>query len=286
MWNKQSHYWDTIGRHPMKLTYRSIQPFCAGIDVAVDKPLIDLSQITGFSPYGIVYLGMYLRYHNNCNAKYFRVCNMSEEVEDYLSSQNFWKRFNFQPSPDFDTSFVRTHHDTRFGDIVELTSHLWLADEVEDILTELLRLHHATFPIAEYAIAVGELVDNFVQHAGVIQGAMMVEYNSDMSTLSIALGDYGKGIRQSLFDSGNQPGLASATHADAIEKAFQPGVTGKKEGGMGFTEVQSIVTEHRGTLFLSSFDGAVILDDCGMMYKMKAPYSLPGVQIELTLPAR
>jgi hypothetical protein len=72
------------------------------------------------------------------------------------------------------------------------------------------------------------------------------------------------------------------SHNDSIIKAFEPQVTCKREGGMGFCEIQDAVIKHNGTLFLTSFDGSLFVDTDGNIYSEDVPYSLPGVQAELT----
>ena len=64
----------------------------------VDKPVIDLSQITFVQPFALIYLGNFLRHHNR-HGLFFEVTQpASNEVNTYLSNHHFWERFNIKGS--------------------------------------------------------------------------------------------------------------------------------------------------------------------------------------------
>jgi hypothetical protein len=70
---------------------------CAGVDLTASQPLLDLSQLTSFRPFAVIYLGMFLRHHNSCGKSFRVILPSNATAEDYLSRQNFWERFNFNP---------------------------------------------------------------------------------------------------------------------------------------------------------------------------------------------
>ncbi len=100
------------------------------------------------------------------------------------------------------------------------------------------------------------------------------------------MGDCGVGIKQSLVDSGRHPHLADVTHKEAIVEAFKVNLTCKPEGGVGFEFVRDIVERNRAEMFISSWDGAVYVNNHGTMYSLDVPHSLAGVQVELCFPER
>ena len=265
----------------MELTYRNVQRFCGRIDTVPNRPVIDLSSVTWVEPYAVVYLGMFLRYHNS-QGKYFSVTEPTKRVCDYLHGQNFWSRFNFNLDPDRDMSLLRTYESTSFGDIVDIVKDARLAEDIDQKLNDLLGRRPVRLAIEECVIAVTELVDNFTQHADVILGAMMVQYYPKKRELRVALGDCGTGIKGSLLASGKYPEVETMPHTQCIAKAFTPLVTCKPEGGMGLCDVLDTVVKYNGTLFLSSHDGGFYVDTEGKKYVMLVPYGLPGVHAELT----
>ncbi len=248
--------------------------------MSVDRPVIDLSEVTWIEQFAIVYLGMFLRHHNS-SGKYFYVNMPAPGVQTYLAGQKFWERFNF--SPDIVDNIKGHRRQTNLGDIIDLTPAQFLAEDVAEQIRELLARMDVVLPVEDVAEAVAELVDNFVQHALKPYGVITAQYYPTRHQLRVALADCGVGIKESLGESNKYPEIASMTHSEAIVKAFEPMVTRKTEGGMGFDYVRDIVTQHKGTLFLSSFDGSVYLDGRGTLYVLPpSPYSLPGVHAELT----
>lgn len=265
----------------MDLNFRNVQRLCAAVDLTDEKPAIDLKGITWVEPYAIVYLGMFLRHHNSLG-KYFTLNVPEAGVKKYLDKQNFWARFNFNPDPQRDRRLLRTYQDTSFSDIIDLERNPLLVEQLAEKLYELLEGQAVRLAVEESVIAITEVADNFVQHSGTVLGAMMVQYYPAKKMVRAALGDCGTGIKGTLSESGKYPEVDFMSHAEAVAFAFQPMVTRKNEGGTGLGDVLDTVTRHRGTLFISSYDGGVFLDRDGRIYSMSIPYALPGVQAELT----
>lgn len=269
----------------MDLNFQNVQRFCSEIDTAAERPLIDLSAVTWFEPYALIYLGMFLRYHNK-RGKYFNMASPNNaKAVQYLTKQNFWGRFNFTPDPATDRSLLNLWSNTSFNDIIDLENTASQAEDMGIKLQSIIRARGINVDTEEVRVAVTELVQNFVEHAEEGLAVMMTQYYHTKHMLSIAVGDCGIGIRESLLKSGH-PTIGDLAHKDAIVEAFQPKVTSKAEGGMGFDVVRSIAQDQHASLFLSSSDGCLYLDNHGKLYKEDVPYNLPGVQVELCFPER
>ena len=267
----------------MNLTFQNVQNLCAKVDMAVDRPVIDLSEVTWIEQYAIVYLGMFLRYHNS-NGTFFDIRMPTPGVQGYLAGQRFWERFNF--SKETVNNIKGQRRTTNLGDIIDLSRAAYLAEDVAMQIRKLLRRTGMKLPTEDVAEAVAELVDNFVQHAQKPFGVITAQYYPTKRQFRVALADCGIGIKESLCRSNKYPEVAEMPHSDAIAKAFEPLVTCKHEGGMGFDYVRDIVSSLAGTLFLSSFDGCVYLNEKGILYTLPpSPYALPGVHAELTFSA-
>lgn len=265
--------------HDLDLNFRNVQRLCAGVDLSVERPTIDLTGITWIEPYAIVYLGMFLRYHNSLG-KYFTLNVPDAKASQYLNKQNFWNRFNFNLDAQLDRQLLRQN--TSFNDIIDLERDRFLVENLAERLFELLEGRAVNLAIEDSVIAITDLADNFVQHSGVVLGAMMVQYYPTNKVMRVALGDCGNGIKGTLARSGKYPEVVDMSHADAIAFAFRPMITCKNEGGTGLCDVLDTMTRHSGTLFLTSQDGGFFLDRDGKIYSGKAAFALPGVQVELT----
>jgi len=241
------------------LNFRNVQALCARVDISVPKPVLDLSHVTWFEPYALVYLGMFLRYHNKRN-KFFQVnCPIDKKACEYRTRQNFWERFNFTPDP-------VNHRDRRrfdfistsFDDIIDVQQQPREAENVADKFRKDLQRNKVKIGIDEVCTAVEELVDNFVEHAEEGLAAIMMQYYPTHKKVKIVIGDCGIGIKGSLLKK--ERNIENMTHKEAIAEAFKLGVTSKHEGGVGLDAVAEIVKEQGGELFLSSNDGSVYLD--------------------------
>ncbi len=157
------------------LNYRNVQHRCARVDLSQDEPVIDLHDVTWFDPYALIYLGMFLRYHNR-QGRFFKLLQpRAPQAKTYLTRQNFWERFRFTPDPKLHTGRLRFFTGTSFNDIVDLVNRPDMVEEVQDRLLALLRQNMVGVSTTEVAEAVAELVDNFVQHSEEGLAAMMVQ---------------------------------------------------------------------------------------------------------------
>ena len=186
---------------------------------------------------------MFLRHHNRGNVFFDVVVPDSPQAKTYLENQNFWNRFNFTPDPEIDKDILRLWPTTSFKDIVNLQNVSDQAEDVGNKLQEIIQRNHVRVDSGEVRIAVTELVQNFVEHAEQGLAVMMAQYYPTKQVLKIAVGDCGIGIKESLLKSGQYPYIADFAHKDAIVEAFQPLVTCKGEGGMGFDVVREIAQD-------------------------------------------
>ena len=266
------------------LTYRNVQNLCSQVDLSLDMPEIDLSQYTFLEPYALIYLGMFLRHHNQQGTYFTVVYPDSPKAYEYLTRQNFWNRYNFNTDTTVNRDMLRFYEQTSLNDIIDLVDREGEADNVSQRVESILQSKAVRVNIGEITVAVAELVQNFVEHAERGLAALMVQRYPNKKNLRLAIGDCGTGIKESLCSSGAYPELAHVSHKEAIVKAFEMKVTRKHEGGMGFYCIYDIIKKLEAELFLSSGNGCVYIDNHGKLYMMDAPYDLPGVQVEMCFP--
>lgn len=205
----------------------------------------------------------------------------------YLTRQNFWERFNFNPDSIPQEILRRTITSTSPNDIVDIQRSPLIAEEIASSVKDVLSQCWNTSVQVDYRIAelLSELVDNFAQHSGKTLGVFAMQWYPKNHQIVLAIGDCGVGIRSSLSSSAKHAYLSQASHREAALKAFEPLVTCRQEGGMGLTEAREGVLELGGSLLLATGDGYVIINGSGTRVG-EMNYDLPGVQIELSFPER
>ena len=265
----------------MQLDFSNVDRFCNGIDLTQPRPTIDMRNVTFVRPFALIYLGMFLRYHNRRNQYFDVVRPRSGSVDKYLSEQQFWERFNIvlEPGGEYIRRFSSA---TSFNDIIDLENDQYVAEDIADRVFGLIsRQVRVNARRVEECIV--ELVDNFSQHSEEDLAACAVQWYPNMELLTFAIGDCGIGIRSSLATSERFRGVLQMEHREAAIKALEPGVGRKHEGGMGLSDVLETVRELDGYLFLSTGDGWVRARRNDVRFGTQE-YNLSGVQIELSIP--
>ncbi|HLK11081.1 MAG TPA: hypothetical protein VKW76_06855 [Candidatus Binatia bacterium] len=270
------------------LTFRTVDDVCAGVDFTPSRPVIDLSGITFVEPFGLIYLGMFLRHHNARGRAFDVTLPRDQAVRDYLARQHFWERFNFDPHSLPPTRLRRMRSTTSLDDIVDIERRADVAEEIAGAVLDLLTYNAVPVDLGAVVEIVSELVDNFALHAqGPLAAVTMQLYRGSFygapPRFVLAVGDCGIGIRASLATAPQYRYLAECSHHEAVAKAFEPMVSRRPDAGTGLTEVRHSTRRLQGTLCLASGDGYVRLAKGGL-YTGRMGYDLPGVQIEVSIP--
>ena len=270
----------------MRLNRDSIASFCSSVDLQPARPTIDLSLVERIGPFGVIYLGTFIR-HWNSQGKYFTIeLPESGLVKQYLDSQNFWDRFNFELEGDGAQPKLQTTKPTSFGDIIplDIVDDPQIAEELEQWTLEILREWKLQISPSAISTIVVELIDNAVRHAysqSTSPASMIFQFSPYDNCVELALADCGVGIRKNLSEKYH----VSNDRAAAV-RAFEDGVTSKDEGGTGLSTIKENVARLNGSLFLSTGKGFVRANP-ETKYNLEsstAAYNLPGVQVQITIP--
>jgi len=268
----------------MELSFQNVDQVCAGVDLTANQPLLDLSQVTFFRPFAVIYLGMFLRYHN-LNGKSFRVTlPMNATAKRYLSQQNFWTRFNFNPESIESQGLSRFSSSTSLGDVIDIERRDGIAEEIENKILAVLIRNGVKTAVNLVAESMCELIDNFAAHAKRNFAAVAMQYYPNLHEVVFAIGDCGIGVRASLASNPKYEELGAKPHYEAAARAFEPLVSCRPEGGTGLTEVREQVVRLEGGLILTTGDGFVTIDKKGETRVGQMAYELPGVQVQLSYP--
>jgi hypothetical protein len=267
----------------MELKFGTVDRICASATLNNGELLIDLSEIELFRPFALVYLGMFLRYHNGKGQVCSVVLPKYPEARSYLATQNFWKRFNFSADTVEKENLNKLTISTSLNNIADIVQSATIAEDIEKQVKDVLLSNQINISIPEVSNIVVELVDNFSRHSKKMLAAFHMQYYPSHKELALAIADCGIGIRASLSTNPKYKYLSSLPHHVAAVKAFEAGIGCTPEGGMGLTDVMDSVNTLNGRLFLSTGDEFVIMDKEGVKYGSMA-YDLTGVQIGLSLP--
>ena len=269
----------------MRLTVWTVDRLCSQVNLRLKRPIVDLSAVTFLSPYALVYLGMFLRYHN-AKGKTFKVAApRSKQARRYLQRQKFVERFNVGAEVIKQGPLHQLAPSTSLNDIVDLEDGDRVADSVTDAVVDLLRDNKVDIDTGLFADIASELVDNFAQHADQPLAALAMQCYPNFRRVVMAVGDCGVGARANLASKPEYAYLGLRPHTTAILKALQPQVSSKWEGGMGLTDVSEGVRQANGRLIITSGNGRVVVDHLGTRLGVTS-HNLSGVQVEISIPER
>ncbi|MFW6158544.1 MAG: hypothetical protein ACOC8E_04215 [Planctomycetota bacterium] len=273
----------------MASLYRSnIGGFCSAIDLAAERPTLNLSEIDWIDPFALIYLGMFLRYHN-AKGRFFRfVQPEARAVRSYLARMRFYERFNFTDTVIDTEKLFRFEASTSLNDIVDIKKEPDVDERVAERVIDMVRgggcsLHGDPGTLH---VIVTELVNNFSRHSGQTLAAFMPQWFPQKGYLCLALGDCGLGIRRTLQRNPEYAYLAQKSDAAAIVLAFRPLVScqGPALGGTGLADVRETVADADGLLFIASGRDYAMMDEAGHTRTGPVEHDLPGVQAEVRLP--
>lgn len=269
------------------LTFHNVDRLCAAVDLSRERPVVNLADVGFVEPFGLVYLGMFLRHYNAKGQAFDLVLPREDSVLTYLAGQNFWQRFNFNPHTVASMGLLRRMTSTSLNDIVDLERRDGIAEEVSEAVLQVL----CPGPKPRVPVNVGlvgemvsELVHNFALHAEGPLAAFVMQYYPKARRLDLAIGDCGIGIRASLVTNPVHEALRDRSHSECGVLAFEPGVTRSSTGGgTGLWDVRDAVTAMGGRLVLATGDGWVQASRKGVRYGDMA-FDLTGVQVGISIP--
>jgi hypothetical protein len=269
----------------MRLTFYSVGRLCSTLRIRRNAGYLDLSDVEFFTPFALVYLGMLLRHYESQGYGFNPRLPAHPEAREYLSRQNFWKRFKFSEET-IRRERLRFPTSTSLNDILDIESSDYAGEEIGDRVKEMLIENGSAVSPTTVGSMVSELVDNFSQHSDRTLAALAVQYYPRLKRVRIAIGDCGIGIRASLIQNPEHSWLENYPHHVAIKHALTPGVSRKRQGGIGFTDVLDGIEELNGVLRISSGDAYITMRRRSRATYGPMRFNLPGVQLELVLPTR
>lgn len=149
---------------------------CNEVRIGDEKAVIDFSDVTFFTPFALIYIGMFLRHFSSQGQAFELILPNSENARKYLSRQNFWQRFNFDAETINAERLHRFTTTTSLNDIIDVENTPAIAEDVNQKLIDVLMTETRVLPPSMVALIVSELVDNFARHSGKSLAALTVQY--------------------------------------------------------------------------------------------------------------
>jgi len=267
----------------MNLSFENVDQLCNGVALDDENPVIDLSGVTFFRPFALVYLGMYLRYHTANGKGFIVMLPENDRARRYLAQQNFWERFNFDSASIEAEKLRRFTTSTSPNDILDIEHRQYIAEDIAGEVYKVLVRSRVNIKVSLVSEMICELVDNFASPSKETLATVAMQYYPNLRRVVLAVGDCGIGIRSSLSSNPKHAYLEKLPHYTAALESFEPLVTRMSEGGTGLTDVRDQITNMNGRLICSTGDGYVIISQGEATYGNMA-YDLPGVQMEISLP--
>ena len=143
------------------LSFQNVSKLCANVDLSEKRPRIDLSDLEYIEPFALIYLCMFLRYHNQ-QGRLFEIYDPKNcRMQEYFQEHDFYGKIDapFAQAKWFiDTS-------TLLRRIVNISKKPDLADCMAEEVRQKLIIESVNVDIEEISILIGEVIDNFVQHS-------------------------------------------------------------------------------------------------------------------------
>ncbi len=270
----------------MLLSFDNVDVICSQVDLTQDTPVIDLSKITFFHPFALIYIGMFLRHFSAAGKGLGVYLPTDPDAKRYLSRENFFGRFNFNPATLDPALLRRFTSGTSLDDVVDIERRDGIDEEIALKVRRVIAYSSAVVDLALVEEIVAELVNNFARHAKGPLAALAMQWYPRLHIIRLAIGDCGIGIRQSLSSNPKYAHLAVKPHHEVVWQAFQAGVSRSREGGFGLTTVLENVEELGGSLALASGDGYVRKSLSRPFRYGNMAFDLSGVQIEVLIPTK
>jgi len=258
---------------------------------------MDLSRISFIEPYSLVSFLLLGRDYLRQTGERIMLVNIPIHVHQYLARMDFFEHGIFTIKEELDEKLFlkRSSQSSRLLEIIEIPGKeresVKVIGKVITIFRKRARniLKYWFSPnIVDYFVTViSELCQNIFEHS-LDSGFIAIQTYATGSdhTFRIAICDSGIGIRNSFSD--NQD-IAYESNAQLIEKVLTTTLSSKRRFGYGLCQVNAIMEELRGSVYIRSGDASVSI----MHHRKKggSTYSFlknelahfPGTQISISL---
>jgi anti-sigma regulatory factor (Ser/Thr protein kinase) len=220
---------------------------------------IDLSGITFIEPYSLVSLMLLGRNYLRQTGERLLMVNIPIHIHQYLARMDFFEHGVFDVKEGLDEKLFlkRSSQSSRLLEIIEIPGKE--RESVKVVFRKrsrnILKYWFAPNIIDYFVTVISELCQNIFEHS-LDSGFIAIQTYSMGTdhTFRIAICDSGIGIRESFSDKKN---ISYESSAQLIEKVLTTPLSSKRRYGYGLCQVNAIMEELRGSVFIRSEDASI-----------------------------
>lgn len=270
---------------PRRLDLTTIERALRAWEVGFPSPLVDLSRLTRFDPFGLLLLVLHGRRCAEAGGRLRVLLPESARARDRLLATGLFRLL--------EGAYWADHPVAEGTPVVPELAPVRVRGEgdVPPIAEAVGDRLQRRFPLGEKAnrLLVGaliELLQNIPHHAapaGEVDPFGLLSLEEDRDHLHLAIADKGVGLARSL---GLNPRYRGLDTAQALEAVLVEGASRFDDPGRGgaLRRVREAVVAGSGRFYVRSGDGAFLQEDVEWSVGEVAPF--PGVQISIRLPRR
>jgi len=247
---------------------------------------IDVSRITFIEPYSLVNLLLLGRNYLRQTGEKLLMVNIPIHIHQYLARMDFFEHgvFDIKEGLDEKLFLKRSNQSSRLLEITEIPGKERESVKVIGrVITtfrkrsrNILKYWFAPNIIDYFVTIISELCQNIFEHS-LDSGFIAIQTYSMGTdhTFRIAICDSGIGIRESFQ---NKKDISFESSAQLIEKVLTTPLSSKRRFGYGLCQVNAIMEELRGSVFIRSQDASISI----MHHRKKGGSTYSFLKNELT----
>lgn len=257
-----------------------------------DTPVtVNLRNVRFISPYGLLGLLLIGKEIFERTGTKITVIDIKHELIRYLERMDFFKKGNrWYHDPQIDGKFSRSSETKSLLEVHKISTSDDGRGDVDDIVIQfrkravsILSTFRKKMNVDFFVKVMTELCTNVYTHSH-SDGYVAIQRYKYQKTggelVKLAVADDGIGIRKSLSARHNYD---FSTDSDFIKMALEPGVSGAGDRGLGLHEVQKIVKDSSGYLWINSGSGAILCTPDGKLNKFLNLTPCRGTRIAIIL---
>jgi len=292
---------ESIIYFPDNSSLDAILSFCDKLFSIPDdhKVIIDFSKMGRIEPFSMIYVAKILRDYSKRNIHKCIWCS-NYQNKDYAAHMGFFKAFNLDygksPGEAFGSTTYLPVTRWNLSDIKQEAQNNWepvqevIERRSEELATKLTQQKSGNL-VETLTYSLREILRNVVEHSNSYTLWYCAQYWPSYQKAEIAILDSGIGIKESL--KGN-PFLSINTHADAIQQALLPGISGKYFKGRRINKndpwhnsgfglyMTSRLCRNGGEFFICSGNHGILLNEYGKKH-FELNHYFQGTAVKMVL---
>jgi len=258
---------------------------------------LDLSKIRFIEPYSMLSLLLLGRSYFRSRGEKLKLINIPIAIHQYLIRMNFFEKDIFEVDIKLDEKYFlkKSENSRRLIEIIDIPNKerdsIKVITKIVEIFRKrasyILKNRFSESAVGYLITVISELTQNIFEHS-LDSGYFAIQtYTVNKKNLiRFVISDSGIGIKRSFQDKKD---LIFNSTAELIQTALTTHISSKRPFGYGLCQVNSIVEELKGSIYLRSEDASVSalynknIKGSGYMFQKNNLNFFDGTQISVTL---